>query len=54
MDTHTRLILQLLGLWLMLDGAISIIIYLPQSLKEHAIRVIRLFIGLYLFILGAT
>ena len=37
----------------MLDGIVSILFYLNQSLIEHIVRIIRVLIGLYLIYLAA-
>lgn len=41
-----------LGIWLVLDGVISIYKYKQQSLPEHAIRVARAGVGILLILLG--
>jgi hypothetical protein len=39
-------LLKLVGAWIAFDGAVSIIIYRQQTLKEHVIRVVRILAGL--------
>ena len=44
--------LLLCGLWIVCDGLLSIIIYKEQSIPEHAVRVVRTLVGLYLLIMA--
>lgn len=41
-----------LGIWLVIDGILSIVKYLKQSYPEHLIRVIRATIGIILIVIG--
>ena len=40
-----------LGIWLVIDGALSIVKYSKQSCPEHLIRVIRATVGIIIIIL---
>ncbi len=40
------------GLWLMVDGIVSILYYSNQSLSEHAVRAVRTGIGGALVLFG--
>jgi hypothetical protein len=42
----------LIGVWLMLDGIVSIVIYWPQHWYEHAIRIVRIILGIILAQIG--
>ena len=46
------IILIIFGSWLMLDGFVSIIMYFHQQWYEHAIRIVRLRIGIILICLA--
>ena len=39
-----------IGLWLIIDGVVSIVKYRTQTLQEQLIRVIRIVIGLILMV----
>ena len=41
-----------LGLWLVVDGVLSIVKYPKQSFPEHLIRVIRATVGVIIIIIG--
>ena len=41
-----------LGIWLVIDGALSIVKYPKQSYPEHLIRVIRASVGTIIIIIG--
>ncbi len=41
-----------LGIWLVMDGALSIAKYPKQSYPEHLIRVIRAMIGVIIISIG--
>ena len=41
-----------LGLWLVIDGVLSIVKYPKQSYPEHLIRVIRATVGVIIVIIG--
>lgn len=41
-----------LGLWLILDGVLSIVKYPKQSLPEHLIRAIRATVGVIIIVIG--
>jgi len=46
------LILVVLGLWLIIDGVLSIIKYSKQSFPEQLIRAIRTIVGIVIIIVG--
>jgi uncharacterized membrane protein HdeD (DUF308 family) len=46
------LVLVVLGLWLIIDGVLSIIKYSKQSFPEQLIRVIRTIVGIIIIIIG--
>ena len=46
------LVVKLLGLWVVIDGIVSIIYYLDQSLLEHFFRLLRIAAGLILIYLA--
>ena len=41
-----------LGLWLIVDGALSIVKYQKQTLPEQLIRVIRAIVGITIVVIG--
>jgi hypothetical protein len=41
-----------LGIWLVIDGILSIVKYPKQSYPEHMIRVIRATVGVVIIIVG--
>jgi succinate dehydrogenase/fumarate reductase cytochrome b subunit len=41
------------GIWLTIDGFGSIIKYRKQSMKEHAVRLVRAVVGLILLFLSS-
>ena len=41
-----------LGIWLVIDGALSIVKYSKQSYPEHLIRVIRATVGVIIIVIG--
>jgi hypothetical protein len=41
-----------LGIWLVIDGALSIVKYPKQSYPEHLIRVVRAMTGAIIIIIG--
>ena len=43
-----------LGLWLIIDGVLSIVKYPKQSLPEHLIRVIRATVGAIIIVIGVV
>jgi hypothetical protein len=45
-------VLVVLGLWLVLDGVLSIVKYPKQSYPEHIIRVIRAAVGIVIIVIG--
>jgi Short repeat of unknown function (DUF308) len=45
-------ILVALGLWLIIDGVLSVVKYPKQSLPEHLIRVIRATVGAIIIVIG--
>ncbi len=51
-DKIKWVIVKLLGLWVAIDGVLSIIYYLDQSPAEHFFRVLRIAAGLLLVYLA--
>jgi hypothetical protein len=45
-------VLVVLGLWLVIDGVLSIVKYPKQSYPEHLIRVIRAAVGVVIIVIG--
>ena len=45
-------VLVALGLWLIIDGVLSIAKYPKQSLPEHLIRIIRATVGVIIIVIG--
>jgi hypothetical protein len=45
-------VLVVLGVWLVIDGVLSIVKYPKQSYPEHLIRVIRAIVGVIIIIIG--
>ena len=43
-----------LGLWLIIDGVLSIVKYPKQSLPEQLIRVLRATVGVIIIIIGTV
>jgi hypothetical protein len=43
-----------LGLWLIIDGVLSIVKYPKQSFPEHLIRVIRATVGVIIIVIGTV
>jgi hypothetical protein len=41
-----------LGIWLVIDGALSIAKYPKQSYPEHLVRVIRATVGVIIIVIG--
>jgi len=50
--TTLSLILVVLGLWLIIDGVLSIIKYSKQSFPEQLIRAIRTIVGVIIIMIG--
>ncbi len=47
------IVLLVVGVWLMLDGVGSILVYWHQSILEHAVRCIRFVCGAIVTLAGA-
>jgi energy-converting hydrogenase Eha subunit C len=45
-------IMALIGLWLCIDGSVSVLVYHRQTPKEHIVRLIRYLLGMYLILVS--
>ena len=43
-----------LGIWLIVDGGLSIVIYRKQTFSEHLIRVVRAAVGVAIVSIGVV